>query len=69
MNTMLSHQIEQKLEVYIDDMIVKTVEGCNYDEYSDDVLQSIKKYRMRLNPTKCTFKVQAGKFLGFILTK
>ena len=30
---------------------------------------TIAKYRLKLNPEKCVFDVEAGKFLGFLLTK
>lgn len=33
-----------------------------------DVLQSVRKSNMSLNPAKCSFRVQAGKFLDFMLT-
>ncbi|WVZ07299.1 hypothetical protein V8G54_020645 [Vigna mungo] len=34
----------------------------------EEVFGQVRKYDMRLNPLKCTFGVQAGKFLGFMLT-
>lgn len=61
-------QIGKNLEVYIDDMVVKTEEGKNHSEDLEDILSSIRKHGMRLNPIKCSFGVQAGKFLGFMLT-
>lgn len=57
------------MEVYVDDMIMNTTEGHKHLEYLEDVLQSVKKYNMCLNPAKCSFGVQAKKFLGFILMK
>ncbi|RDX86016.1 hypothetical protein CR513_32692, partial [Mucuna pruriens] len=48
------------IEVYVDDMVVKSEKA---DEHCE-VLE-----RLRLNPEKCSFGVQAGKFLGFILTE
>ena len=30
--------------------------------------ESIKKYRLRLNPQKCTFGVIVGKLLGFLVS-
>lgn len=46
-----------------------TTKGHNHAEDLEDVLHSIKKYNIRLNPTKWSFRVQDGKFLGFKLTK
>ncbi|PNY11290.1 gag-pol polyprotein [Trifolium pratense] len=39
-----------------------------FDEQIGKMLNSVRKYNMRLNPAKCYFGVQAGKFLGFMLT-
>ncbi|WJX77767.1 hypothetical protein P8452_61043 [Trifolium repens] len=58
----------KNLEVYIDDMVVKTTEAGEHDQDLSDILASVRKYNMRLNPAKCSFGVQSGKFLGFMLT-
>ncbi|RDX85436.1 Retrovirus-related Pol polyprotein from transposon 17.6, partial [Mucuna pruriens] len=51
------------VEVYMDDMMVKSMmagEHCN----------TLKRvFQLKLNPEKCSFRVQAGKFLGFMLTE
>lgn len=62
-------QIGRNLEVYIDDLVVKTKEGDKHEEEFKEIMQQVRKYNMRLNPTKCTFGVQAGKFMGFLLTR
>ncbi|GAU23009.1 hypothetical protein TSUD_297540 [Trifolium subterraneum] len=62
------YNIGKNLEVYIDDMVVKTEEEDEHDKDLGDILKSVRKYNMRLNPTKCSFGVQAGKFLAFLLT-
>lgn len=48
-------------------MIAKTVKWRNHVEDLKDVLQLVRKYDMCVNPTKCSFKVQKGEFLGFML--
>jgi hypothetical protein len=63
-----SEQIRKDLEVYIDDMVVKTTDTGEHDLDLGDILASVRKYNMRLNHTKCSFGVQSGKFLGFMLT-
>jgi hypothetical protein len=68
MDRVFSHQIGRNLEIYIDDMVVKTTEDGNHDKNLDEILASVRKYNMRLNTAKCSFGVQAGKFLGFMLT-
>ncbi|PNX64467.1 gag-pol polyprotein, partial [Trifolium pratense] len=63
MDRVFSEQIGKNLEVYIDDMVVKTSEENQHGEDLLDILKSVRKYNMRLNPAKCSFGVQAGKFL------
>lgn len=66
---MFSHQIRENLEVYVDDMIIKTFEECSHTVDLEDILQFVKKYNIRLNIAKFSFGVQAGKFIGFMLKK
>ncbi|RDX71780.1 Retrovirus-related Pol polyprotein from transposon 17.6, partial [Mucuna pruriens] len=49
------------VEVYVDDMVVKsTTTGEHYSALE-------RVFQLKLNPEKCSFGVQAGKFLGFML--
>jgi len=52
----------------MDDMIVKSQQEVDHAAHLKRVFEQTRKYNMRLNPEKCTFEVQAGKFLGFYLT-
>lgn len=49
-------------------MIVNTSEGKRYILDLELILESVRKYNMRLNPPKCYFEVQVGKLPGFMLT-
>ena len=55
------------MEVYIDDMLVKSVKAEHHVDHLAESFQVLKDYKMKLNPTKCAFGVSAGKFLGFIV--
>ena len=55
------------MEVYIDDMLVKSTTAELHIAHLDEAFQILKKYNMKLNTTKCAFGVSAGKFLGFIV--
>ena len=55
------------MEVYIDDMLVKSTTTNLHIAHLDEVFQILKKYNMKLNPTKCAFGVSSGKFVGFIV--
>ena len=68
MSQVFKEQIGRILEVYIDDMIVKTPEDKDPVADLRETFQQLRRYDLRLNPNKCTFGVEAGKFLGFMLT-
>ena len=55
------------MEVYIDDMLVKSVKAELHITHLAEAFQVLKSYNMKLNPAKCAFGVSAGKFLGFIV--
>ena len=55
------------MEVYIDDMLVKSVKAELHMDHLVKSFQVLKDYKMKLNPTKCAFGVSPGKFLGFIV--
>ena len=67
-NKVFADQIGCNIEVYIVDMVSKTSEKGDY--YSDlaEIFEQIWQHDMRLNPEKCIFGVQVGKFLRFMLT-
>jgi len=68
MDSMFAAQIGRNLEVYIDDLVVKMPEHAAHTTDLAEIFQQVRKFNKRLNPAKCTFGVQAGKFLGFLLT-
>ena len=55
------------MEVYIDDMLVKSVKVELHITHLSEAFQVMKSYNMKLNPAKCAFGVSVGKFLGFII--
>ena len=55
------------MEVYIDDMLVKSTTAELHIAHMFEAFQILRKYNMKLNPAKCAFGVSAGKFLGFIV--
>ena len=66
-NRMFQKQIGASMEVYIDDMLVKSVKAELHITHLAEAFRALKSYNMRLNPAKCAFRVSAGKFLGFIV--
>lgn len=63
-----SSQIKGNLEVYVNDMGMNTPKYKDHVKDMEETFESIRKFDMRLNPDKCTFRVQVGKFSGFMLT-
>ena len=66
-NRMFQKQIGASMEVYIDDMLVKSVKTEIHVDHLAESFQVLKDYKMKINPTKCAFGVSARKFLGFIV--
>ena len=66
-NKMFQKQIGTSMEVYIDDMLVKSTTAELHIAHLSEAFQILREYNMKLNPAKCVFGVSAGKFLGFIV--
>ena len=58
----------KSIEVYIDDMVVKSKLVTNHVRDLGDIFRILRKYRLRLNASKCSFGVGLGKFLGYMVT-
>ncbi|KAL5827791.1 hypothetical protein ACOSQ3_019641 [Xanthoceras sorbifolium] len=57
------------MEVYINDMLVKSLIADQHLDHLRQLFDIIDKYGMKLNPTKCSFGVSSGKFLSYLVTK
>ena len=66
-NMMFQKQIGTTMEVYIDDMLVKSTTAELHIAHLFEAFQILREYNMKLNPAKCAFEVSVGKFLGFII--
>ena len=55
------------MEVYIDDMLVKSTTAELHIAHLSEAFQILREYNMKLNLAKCAFRVSVGKFLGFIV--
>ena len=60
--------LKKTMEVYIDDMLVKSKERPDRAGQLQEAFELLRAYCMKLNPSKCAFKVNAGRFLGFLVT-
>ncbi|XP_020206975.1 uncharacterized protein LOC109792009 [Cajanus cajan] len=68
MDKVLVNQLDRNVEAYVDDMVVKSESVNRHFDDLQELFDTIGKYQLKLNPEKCSFGVQAGKFLGFLLT-
>ncbi|KAL0411957.1 UNVERIFIED_CONTAM: hypothetical protein Slati_3785400 [Sesamum latifolium] len=62
-------QIGRNIEVYVDDMLVKSKEARNHVVDLEETFYVLRKYKLKLNPAKCAFGVRGGRFLGFMVTQ
>jgi len=69
MTTLFHDMMLKEIEVYVDDMIVKSGTDEEHVEYLLKMFQRLRKYQLRLNPNKCTFDVRSRKLLGFIVSQ
>ena len=67
MNKMFAQQIGRNVEVYIDNMLVKSTREANHLDNLRETFDTIRLYDMKLNPSKCVFSMALGKFLGFMV--
>ena len=61
--------IGKTMEVYVDDILVKSKKAEVHISDLDKTFQVLRHYRMKLNAAKCTFGISSGKFLGYMVSK
>ena len=68
MTRMFEPQLGKNIEVYIDDMVVKS--KVVFDHMGDlgNIFKILRRHKLRLNASKCSFGVGSGKFLGYMVT-
>jgi len=59
----------RNMQAYIDDMVVTSQERGRHTEDLEELFATISRYRLKLNPGKCIFEVEADKLLVFMLTE
>lgn len=55
--------------MYVDDMLVKSVREMQHLDDLQETFDTLKRYNMKLNPSKCVFRVSSRKFLGFMVSQ
>jgi len=67
-NRLFEPLIGQTMEVYVDDMIVKSKLEGDHNRDLQKTFEILRAFNMKLNPKKCVFGVRSGKFLGFMIS-
>lgn len=68
MDRIFAKKVGHNIEVYVDDMVVKSVDAEHHCPDLQSIFDSLRQYELKLNLEKSAFRVHAGKFLGFMLT-
>ncbi|XP_075645592.1 uncharacterized protein LOC142616682 [Castanea sativa] len=68
-NKMFKEQIGRNMEVYVDDMLIKSREELAYLDDLKETFATLGEYQIKLNPSKCVFGVASGKFLGLMVSQ
>ena len=69
MNRMFASQIGRNVQVYVNDMLVKSRREEDHLEDLRETFDTLRSYNMKLNLGKCAFGVTAEKFLGFMVSQ
>ena len=67
-NHMFCPQIERNVEVYVDDMLVKSLDEEEHLDDLQEIFDTLRRFSMKLNPSKCVFRVSSEKFLRFMVS-
>ncbi|XP_019241988.1 PREDICTED: uncharacterized protein LOC109222033 [Nicotiana attenuata] len=66
---MFKERLGKTMEVYIDDMLVKSAKKEDHISHLKEAFKILRRYGMKLNTEKCAFGVASGKFLGFLVSQ
>ena len=67
MTKMFESQLGKSIEVYVDDMVVKSRAVSEHVGDLTDIFEILRKHKLRLNTSKCSFGVGSN-FLGYMVT-
>src|SRR3954466_14648376 len=69
MQRCLRSQLGRNIHVYVDDLVVKSMQGSTLLDDLRETFANLRIYKIKLNPEKCVFGVPAGKLLGFLVSE
>ena len=65
---MFEPQLGKNIEIYIDDMVVKSKLESEHVKDLENIFEILRRHKLRLNASKCFFGVGSRKFLGYMVT-
>ena len=65
---MFESQIGRNVKAYIDDMVIKSKQIEEHLVDLGEVFSLLREYKLCLNASKCSFGINSGKFLGYMIT-
>ena len=68
MTRMFESQLGKSIEIYVDDMVVKSIVVSEHLGDLGSTFGVLRKHKLRLNASKCLFDVGSSKFLGYTVT-
>ena len=68
MTRMFEPQLGKNIEVYIDNMVVKSKLESEHVNNLGNIFEILRRHKLRLNASKCSFGVRSGKFLEYMVT-
>ena len=68
MTRMFEPQLGKNIEVYIDNMVIKSKVEFEHIDDLGNIFEILRKHKLHLNAAKCSFGVGFGKFLGYMVT-
>ena len=68
MNKMFAQQIRRNVQIYVDDILVKSQREEDHLDDLRETFDTLRSYNMKLNPSKCAFVVTTRKLLGFMVS-
>ena len=68
-NKVFKIQIGRNMKVYVDDMLIKSVETFDHIQNLEEALDTLRQYWMKLNLTKCAFRVTVRIFFRFFMSQ
>ncbi|GAA0156714.1 hypothetical protein LIER_14140 [Lithospermum erythrorhizon] len=68
-NKVFSTQIGRNMDIYVDDMLIKSREARDHESNLRESFENLRKYNLGLNPDKCVLGLISGKFLGYMISQ